>query len=320
MMEMTTATSHDLHEMVELLKSSLGEGLIPKSEAYFKWKHFDNPFGASKILLAKEEGKIVGLRAFMQWQWVRGNENIRAVRAVDTATHPSQQGKGIFRTLTMKAVEDCMEEGISLVFNTPNPISMQGYLKMGWHSIGKMPILIAPGSIAPGLFKEGRLQEVYKDFAAAEAIEALDEDWKISAHPHLFHTPLSKKYLQWRYRDCPILNYGAIIEPGAFGMVFRVKKINRFIELRICELWTEKQHADKKARKALRRLISKIRPALVTCGPSPLFETDKKRPLGLFGPFRRGPVTTLRPLALQNLNHFNQFQLWHPSIGSMELF
>lgn len=320
MMELTTATSNDLSEMVELLKSSLGEGLIPKSEAYFKWKHFENPFGVSKILLAKEAGKIVGLRAFMQWQWVSGAETIRAVRAVDTATHPSQQGKGIFRTLTMKAVEDCIQEGVSLVFNTPNPISMQGYLKMGWHSIGKMPIHISPGSIAPKLFKKEREQVLYKQHAAAEAIAMLDTNWHVAPHPHLMHTPLTKKYLQWRYCDCPILDYGAIIEPGVFGIVFRLKKINRFFELRICELWTEKKHADRKAKKALRQLISKIRPAMVTCGPSPLFETDKKRPLGLFGPFRRGPVTTLRPLALQNLNHFNQFQLWCPSIGSMELF
>jgi len=319
-MDITHATYDDLPEMIALLKSSLGEGLIPKSTAYFKWKHFDNPFGPSQILLAKSEGKIVGLRAFMQWQWVCGQEQVKAVRAVDTATHPSHQGKGIFRALTMKAVEDCTQEGISLVFNTPNPISMQGYLKMGWYSIGKMPLYISPGSIAPRLYNEDKLRDFYETYNMTHALERYNDSWSLNPHPTLLHTPVSKKYLQWRYRDCPIVSYGAITEPGAFGIIFRFKKINRFIELRICELWTEKKQADAKARKALRQLLRAVRPAMISCGPSPLFETTKKRPLGLFGPFKRGPVTTLKPLASQQLHQFNQFRLWQPSIGSMELF
>lgn len=319
-MVITNAINADLPEMIELLKSSLGEGLIPKSEAYFKWKHHDNPFGTSKILLAKEGDEIVGLRAFMRWQWVRGTEIVEAVRAVDTATHPSYQGKGIFKTLTMKAVEECKHEGVSLVFNTPNPMSMQGYLKMGWYSIGKMPLYIAPGSFAPRLYKEDRLHALYENYNVGRALEGYSDTWALQHHPTLYHTPITKKYLEWRYQYCPIVTYGAITEPGVFGLVFRFKKINRFIELRICELWTEKKQADAKAKKALRQLIRQVRPAMISCGQAPLFETTKKRPLGLFGPFRRGPVTTLRPLAMETLHHFNEFQLWSPSIGSMELF
>jgi hypothetical protein len=40
--------------MIGLLKKSLGEGLIPKSEALWNWKHEQNPFGASFVLLAEE--------------------------------------------------------------------------------------------------------------------------------------------------------------------------------------------------------------------------------------------------------------------------
>jgi hypothetical protein len=82
-MEVVQYHSDDLPEIIELMKGSLGEGLIPKSEAYFIWKHIKNPFGKSKILLAKEYGKIVGLRAFMKWQWESQTSTITAVRAVD---------------------------------------------------------------------------------------------------------------------------------------------------------------------------------------------------------------------------------------------
>ncbi len=34
----------------------------------FAWKHIDNPFGRSIILVAEAEGTIAGLRAFMRWE------------------------------------------------------------------------------------------------------------------------------------------------------------------------------------------------------------------------------------------------------------
>lgn len=319
-MEITEARHEDLPEMIALLKISLGEGLIPKSEEYFIWKHEKNPFGKSKILLAKENGKIVGLRALMRWEWVLSTETIKAVRAVDTATDPAHQGKGIFKKLTLQAIEECKEEGAVLVFNTPNPISLQGYLKMGWHIAGKMPLYLGIGSIVPSRFSEKNLSKVYNNYAAADAFKRLPNDWQLAASVNVIHTPISKDFLVWRYADCPIIQYGAIVEPDQFGIVFRLKKVNRFIELRICELWTENKKAEKLALKAFRTLLKKVRPALVSCAESPLFQTDKKRPLGLFGPFKKGPVTTLKPLTKNKLNNFDKFLQWNPSIGTMELF
>jgi GNAT superfamily N-acetyltransferase len=319
-MEIKESTAQDLPAMIALLKQSLGEGLVPKSEAYFIWKHIRNPFGASKILLAWEDGKIVGLRAFMRWRWASQQESAEAVRAVDTATDPAYQGKGIFKKLTLQAVEECKQEGVALVFNSPNPISLQGYLKMGWYITGRMPIYIAPGSLAPARFAEKALTRVYNQFPVLPAIDQLPEGWQLPLAPVLLHTPIDKNYLRWRYAECPVLQYGAVIEPGQFGFIFRLKKVNRFMELRICELWTEKDEARKPAKKALRKLIRIARPAMVSCAPSPLYANDKKRPLGLLGPFKKGPVTTLRPLAKNKLNNFDQFYQWRPSIGAMELF
>lgn len=319
-MEIKASTAADLPEMISLLKESLGEGLVPKSEAYFVWKHINNPFGQSKILLAREDGKIVGLRAFMRWRWRSGNESVEAVRAVDTATDPAYQGRGIFKKLTMQAVEECKQEGVGLVFNSPNPISLQGYLKMGWHITGRMPIYVGPGSMAPVKFSEKVLERTYTQYDTGKAFAKLPSNWQLPFNQLLLHTPISPVYLKWRYQDCPVLKYGAIVEPGKFGFVFRLKKTNRFTELRVCELWTETDSATKSAKKALRKLIRETRPAMVSCAPSPLYAQDQKRPLGLFGPFKKGPVTTLRPLALDKLNNFEQFYQWRPSIGSMELF
>jgi len=319
-MEIVPYHSEDLSAIIELMKGSLGEGLIPKSEAYFIWKHLKNPFGHSKILLAKEDGKIVGLRAFMKWQWEIQSTTITAVRAVDTATDPAFQGKGIFKKLTLQAVDECKSENAGFVFNTPNTISIQGYLKMGWFNIGKMPLLIGPGSLFPRFYKEQFAEKIYEQYNTSTIFETLAQTWKVNADAVLFHTPINKPFLQWRYHDCPIVKYGAIVEEGKFGIVFRLKKINRFIELRICEIWTEDDKMVGMAIQSLKKLIRNIRPAMVSCAPSPLFAGGKKNLPGLFGPVKKGPTTTLRPLAMDKLNTFDQFYQWRPSIGSMELF
>lgn len=321
-MTVIQATEQDLSGMIELLKSSLGESLVPKSETYFRWKHYDNPFGASKVLLAKEGETIIGLRAFMFWDWESGSSRIKAVRAVDTATDPAHQGKGIFRKLTMQAVDECRQEGVSLVFNSPNPISMAGYLKMGWHQAGRMPIMFGAGSLFPRRFNEEDIPALLAAYPVEPAISHLRGFGFPSAESEPWHTPLSYDYLHWRYAVCPVVSYGAVSEPGRFGFVFRLKRINRFYEMRICEAWTLGAEKDTiaAARKALRQLISGIRPLILSYAPGPYFAGGKSSPGKFMGPYKKGPMTTLRPLAMENLHNFNDFHHWQPSMGTMELF
>ena len=320
-MEITEARHEDLPEMIALLKISLGEGLIPKSEEYFIWKHEKNPFGKSKILLAKEDGKIVGLRAFMHWSWTSSAETISAVRAVDTATDPAYQGRGIFKKLTLQAAEECKQEGVGLVFNSPNPISMKGYLKMGWQSSGRMPMYLGLGSIFPRFYNENSAENLALEYDVSKALNQISNNWSLTKNSKNFHTLINKQYLKWRYADCPIVKYGAVIEPNQFGIIFRLKRVNQFIELRICELWSAEPESEKKARIAYKQLIKRIRPIIVTCGKSPLFGNQKNNPLGLLGPFLKGPVTTLKPLVVtDNFYNFENFNYWQPSLGTMELF
>ena len=80
---------------------------------------------------------------------------------MDTATHPDFQGKGIFTTLTLGAIPDLRDDGVDLVFNTPNDKSRPGYLKMGWSEVGRVPVGIRLGSM-------GSVRTVLKARTAAE--------------------------------------------------------------------------------------------------------------------------------------------------------
>lgn len=318
-MEIVRANASNLTEIVELLRISLGEKLMPKSEAFFFWKHFQNPFGESVIWLAKEGERLVGVRAFMNWQWINGDNICTAVRAVDTATHPDFQGKGVFSKLTMKAVETCKTENIGFVFNSPNKISIKGYLKLGWRSNGKMPIAVKP--VLKNLFKNkfNSLEELYNEYSIAQAIATLEDTWKQNYDGADYITPLSKTYLSWRYRDCPVAKYGAIIKPGLFGFIFRFKKHDKWMECRITEVWLEDETARDEMQKSMNEMIKKSGVLLVTCANT---ASKNGKPIlsGFWGPYAIGPEITLMPLAIDNLYNFNGFLRWTPSIGSMELF
>jgi hypothetical protein len=191
---------------------------------------------------------------------------------------------------------------------------------MGWYENGKLPIYINAGSLFPRIYSEKSVNNLISIYSIQASLNQLNSDWAIKNSTTHFHTAINKAFVKWRYQDCPVANYGAVIEPGVFGIVFRLKKVNKFIELRICELWTEKNGGEKQAKQTFKKLIRNIRPAVVTCGISPLFQHEKKNPLGFFGPFKKGPTITLKTLASQQLNSFNQFKQWNPSMGSIELF
>ncbi len=319
-MEIVKAIISDIPEIVELLKKSLGEKLMPKSEAFFIWKHFQNPFGESVIWLAKEEGKIIGIRAFMCWRWMNKDGYCNAVRAVDTATDPAFQGKGIFSKLTMKAIETSMENNIDFVFNSPNKISIKGYLKLGWYSNGKMPMMVKPVFRWPVKNLDIQIQKGYDFFSVQKAIDLLGDGWELKNNTAFYCTPLSKSYLKWRYQNCPVADYGAIIEPNHFGLVFRLKKRGQFIECRICEIWLEDPLAVDDIKIAMNKLIQLVKPLVLTCAPSLRGEYDKLIKLGFWGPFNIGPEITLRTITNNNLNNFNQYFKWAPSLGALELF
>ena len=96
-MDIRAAQPQDTPAIIEILKKSLGESLIPITENLWSWKHEQNPFGKSFVLLALENAELIGVRAFMRWRWQWNGKEFEAIRAVDTATHPDHQGKGIFK-------------------------------------------------------------------------------------------------------------------------------------------------------------------------------------------------------------------------------
>jgi GNAT superfamily N-acetyltransferase len=238
----------DEASVLALLSASLGSG--PAGERpveFFRWKHLENPFGQSFMLVAETDGRIVGFRAFMRWRFTTGGGAVTAVRAVDTATHPDHRGRGIFSRLTLEAL-GALRGGVDLVFNTPNEKSLPGYLKMGWRTVGAVPIRVRirrPVRFA----RHARSLRRYvvarpapsPSVAAPHASEALRDAEGLSRllqttarNPGRFSTPRTIDYLRWRYGAAPLLDYRAVGESEGLA-IFRVRPRGALREATVAE-------------------------------------------------------------------------------------
>ncbi len=200
----------DLDEVLALLRSSLGEtSLLQRTPDLFTWKHADNPFGRSIILVADAGGTIAGLRAFMRWELTTPDgATLRCVRAVDTATHPDFQRRGIFSRLTEAAVEAARQDGVDLIFNTPNEKSGAGYLKMGWEEVGPIGVMVRPGL---GLLRRHATEGIPKTEDLLPGSEPLDDFPPVTARPPRgLRTPRTDDYLRWRFTAHPTARYAAV--------------------------------------------------------------------------------------------------------------
>lgn len=321
------ATAADLSELIDVCKSALGWSDSDPNEAFFRWKHFENPFGDSPIWLATDADRIVGVRALMRWELHQaGRPPLSMLRAVDTATAPTHQGRGIFTKLTKAALEASKADGIDAVFNTPNDQSRPGYLKMKWKIVGRVPIVVRPrtplalttmlrsrtsaekwgqptsvGEDPSGLFDSSALTEL-------EALTRSSTTWPI------IHTETTQRYLRWRTGfgplACRVMPLGDTLADGL--IIFRLRQRGQLRQLSILETVLPPGQSERRVRSTISHLLraTKADVALATAASTGIAHGMVPLP-------RSGPVLTWRPLANLVLPAQSDLGL---SLGSVELF
>jgi GNAT superfamily N-acetyltransferase len=234
------ARPEDLPQILEVLRAALGETqLLKRTPELWGWKHEINPFGPSIVLVATSGDRIVGVRAFMRWDLSTvDGAMVRCVRPVDTATHPEFERRGIFRRLTMEALDLARSRDIDLVFNTPNPQSGAGYLSMGWQEVAPIGAMVRPrlGKTAT-LGPDGEtpsLEEVLPDVVPFVPIDLPDRE------PNGLRTNRSHQYQTWRFAGHPTARYGTVGADDGW-VVARVGTRKARTELVVSDLLGEAQ-------------------------------------------------------------------------------
>ncbi len=128
---------------------------MPRSAAWFDWKHRDAPWGPSTGLVALDDRGAVGARILMPWHLSVGAEQVRAWRATEASTVPRAQGQGIFSRLNRQLMESLRGDEPALIFSTPNSNSRLGYAKLGW---SVFPVVRHQYEFHPVVGRRARLQ------------------------------------------------------------------------------------------------------------------------------------------------------------------
>jgi predicted N-acetyltransferase YhbS len=312
-MQIREATELDIPEILEVLKASLGETSSKKTEEVWRYKHVDNPFGKSLVLLAVDHDSIIGVRALMKWKWQLGNQVFSTLRAVDTATHPEHQGKGVFKKLTLRAIEITKEQGGDFIFNTPNTQSLPGYLKMGWVEVDKLKIQV---KIANPLYwfdnKADKSYRVNNSFLKDQLANLIAKYNTLKVEEDKLCTLKSPEYLLWRYENNPLQKY-EVISDQDFYLAGYIKEHTYLKELRITEHICSNESGMLKINRAVKEFSEKFGAHIIT-------STGLNSGLGSSG--KLGPVLTMRNVNLESRLNQELLQLnkWSYTLGDLELF
>jgi GNAT superfamily N-acetyltransferase len=331
------ATPADVAQMIELARVALGPGSVPRTEAFWRWKHERNPFGPSPAMVAEADGEIVSLRLFLRWRWRYRERVFDAVRPVDTATHPDWRRRGLFERLTRELVDVMRAEGVAFVFNTPNASSGRGYEKLGWRIVGRPTIWVRP--LRPGRMLT-ELTRREQPRGLAEAPQPFEHSPStVLASPDLaaflqrttrsafrLMTAADEPYLTWRYRDCPGIAYdarGAFDRASGALVVFRRAVRQGLRELRLCDLFFADDMASRaKVRELIGDLLTEHDVDLATARA--VAGTTQAAVLlrcGFLPVQRIGPALAVRPLAEgDHPPPIDRLSAWGTSIGDLEVF
>lgn len=320
----------DVPGALELMRRSLGPAAVPRSEALWRWKHLDSPFGPSPGLVAESGGELVALRVFLRWRWRDASGERPAVRAVDTATHPDFRGRGLFTRLTRELVERLHDEGCHFVFNTPNRASRAGYLKMGWRDVARVPVRLRP---VPGArLRRPAAHHSFPDlpFPTVDELLGRPELPALLARRRpgdRLHTPRDLAYLRWRYAGPPGLRYHALWlfrDDTAAALVLRARERRGLREVSLSEILVDDQRQGiALAGRLLRRVARESGADYLAACAAP--GTPERRAVGRAGflPWGwPGPRLTARPLGPPPAAGADPLRIesWRFSVGDLEIF
>ena len=256
----------------------------------------------------------MAFRALMRWEFVRGGKVLRAVRAVDTATDPDYQGRGLFRVLTMHGLESVRAEGVDFVFNTPNDQSRPGYLKMGWREVGRLPAAVRFTG-PKGAFDALRSRVPADRWSTELKVGVPVLDWLESGGPgdrvpaptdvREIRTNVDDEFLAWRFGG-PLLAYRAV-DVGDSALIVRARRRGPSRELVVV--------AEFGVPGATQRLAARV---ATDAGCSYAIRLGQPNPMaGFVGLPGGGPILTWRVVNTDGLPPLGN---WSLTMGDVELF
>lgn len=191
-----------------LLKASNAHKQPPKSEEWFYWKFFKNPYGDSILACVAIDNELIGCVAYGKQPFVINGEVFPGVMSFETFIDPNYQGKGLFSKLLKYAEEEVVRQGIKIMLNFPNSQSLPGFLKKNWQPLNISTYYLRPRLRFNLLIKFTNIRQPFVSFSNNfQAIkDALPETFKYTSKASV-EALITKEYLAYRFFSFPHGNY-----------------------------------------------------------------------------------------------------------------
>ena len=123
-------------KLLDLFQASFGEAV---SAEYWDWKYLQNPLSPPdpEVIVAVDNGRIVGARPFWFAEMWLGNVIVKTVLRCDTMVHPDYRGRGIFNRMGQFAIRYLKDNGYSLSYGFPGPMARPGNLSQGYRIVAE---------------------------------------------------------------------------------------------------------------------------------------------------------------------------------------
>ncbi len=234
--EVRDGNEEDMEGILFLRKLVFGEEERDKLDPRFwRWEFIENPHGEALIYIVEDEDKVVGHFADLPRQFSIHGKTFQGTLSVDLMVHSDYRRKGIFQAMGKYAIGRVKNEnGLFLMSYPVRRGTIQGFKKIGWKEIAKLPVLVYPirfrnivdrylhfqplsffiGGIARflyGLFylmkNKNREEEGVEIEEIGQWDEHLDRFWERARTLYPMMGVRDRNYLNWRYFQHPTRNY-----------------------------------------------------------------------------------------------------------------
>ncbi|HEX6138753.1 MAG TPA: hypothetical protein VF059_13955 [Casimicrobiaceae bacterium] len=166
------------------------------NDAYFGWKHEQNPYTTEPVAyVALAGGAVAGMRAFLgaRWHLGAGRAGASWLCACDLVIDPAHRGAKLFRRIMEFALADLRGRDAAPILNwSASPVTYGASLRSGWRLVAPYAPWSRRGArarIARALGERvrrwplaWRFADVPAALAARRGFDALDAAWPRSAH------------------------------------------------------------------------------------------------------------------------------------------
>jgi len=195
--------------------------LLPEQNAagvdFLRWKFDRTPHTRGQLGVARLNGWIVALSAYVGQRFQFGTLSGIGWQAIDSIVAPTARGHGLFSRLAAAVASD-LPQAVDIVWGFPNANAAPAWFnRLGWHNHGQVPLLVKPLRLGYMTRRLGfslpwrlTLLSDRGEQPKPRADISIDALWTAFSNEVPCAVHRSSEYLQWRLFDAPHANYRVI--------------------------------------------------------------------------------------------------------------